>query len=101
MNYDALFSSVGQGLQQSAIRQMGTVAAQNPNLISLAPGYPDPGTFAWDAYLEITEALLNIVYPHYVRTIPSMSVVEVVVEEMVEVEVVEEVENQHLTILFQ
>jgi 2-aminoadipate transaminase len=59
MNYDALFSSVGQGLQQSAIRQMGTVAAQNPDLISLAPGYPDPATFAWDAYHEITEALLT------------------------------------------
>ena len=29
---------------------------------------------------EITEALLNIVYPHYVRTIPSMSVVEMVVD---------------------
>jgi len=59
MNYDALFSGVGQGLQQSAIRQMGTVAAQNPNLISLAPGYPDATTFAWDAYREITESLLT------------------------------------------
>lgn len=59
MNYEALFSSVGQGLQQSAIRQMGTVAAQNPNLISLAPGYPDPATFAWDAYRDVTESLLS------------------------------------------
>ncbi len=59
MNYDIFFSAVGQGLQQSAIRQMGTVAAQNPDLISFAPGYPDPATFAWDAYREVTDALLT------------------------------------------
>ncbi|MBI3682357.1 MAG: type VI secretion system baseplate subunit TssF [Acidobacteria bacterium] len=33
-----------------------------------------------DEFPEITEALLSLVYPHYVRTIPSMSVVEMVVD---------------------
>ena len=50
MNYDTLLSRVGVGMQQSAIRQMGTVAAQNPDIISFAPGYPAPENFAWDEY---------------------------------------------------
>ena len=29
-----------------------------------------------DEFPEITEALLSIVYPHYIRPIPSMSVVQ-------------------------
>jgi type VI secretion system protein ImpG len=33
-----------------------------------------------DDFPEISEALLNVVYPHYVRPIPSMSVVEVHVD---------------------
>lgn len=33
-----------------------------------------------DEFPEFTESLLTIVYPHYVRTIPSMSVVELVLD---------------------
>lgn len=33
-----------------------------------------------DEFPEITEALLNILYPHYLRPIPSMSVVQLVVD---------------------
>ena len=33
-----------------------------------------------DEFPEITEALLNILYPHYMRPIPSMSIVEFVVD---------------------
>src|SRR6185436_2685132 len=29
---------------------------------------------------EITEAFLSIVYPHYVRPVPSMSIVEMVID---------------------
>ena len=29
-----------------------------------------------DEFPEITEALLSILYPHYIRPIPSMSIVE-------------------------
>jgi 2-aminoadipate transaminase len=48
MNYDALLSRAGLRMQQSAIRQMGTVAAESPDIISFAPGYPGPETFAWN-----------------------------------------------------
>jgi 2-aminoadipate transaminase len=59
MNYDALLSRAGERMQQSAIRQMGTVAAQNLDIISLAPGYPAPETFAWDDYRRIADQLLR------------------------------------------
>jgi len=36
----------------------GTVAAQNPDIISFAPGYPAPEAFAWDDYREIATSLL-------------------------------------------
>ena len=57
--FDALLSRVGAGLQQSAIRQMGTVAAQNPDIISFAPGYPAPETFPWDEYRSIADDILR------------------------------------------
>jgi 2-aminoadipate transaminase len=59
MNYDALLSRAGERMQQSAIRQMGTVAAENPDIISFAPGYPEPDSFAWDDYRAITAELLS------------------------------------------
>ncbi len=58
IDYDALFSRVGLGMQQSAIRQMGTVAAQNPDIISFAPGYPNPENFPWDEYKAIADDIL-------------------------------------------
>ncbi|MCZ2146534.1 MAG: type VI secretion system baseplate subunit TssF [Bryobacterales bacterium] len=33
-----------------------------------------------DEFPEITEALLSIIYPHYVRPVPSMSIVEMVLD---------------------
>jgi 2-aminoadipate transaminase len=59
MNYDALLSAAGSKMQQSAIRQMGSVAAENPDIISLAPGYPTPDAFAWNEYREIIERLFD------------------------------------------
>ncbi len=38
---------------------MGILAAGRPDLISFAPGYPDPATFAWPAYLDIVDDLLR------------------------------------------
>jgi len=58
-SYDAAFSRTGAQLAGSAIRQMGILAAGRPDLISFAPGYPDPGSFAWEAYREITDDLLR------------------------------------------
>ena len=59
MNYDGFLSRAGNAMQQSAIRQMGTVAAQLPDVISFAPGYPAPETFAWEDYREIARELLT------------------------------------------
>ena len=58
-NYDAFLSRAGERMQQSAIRQMGTVAAQRPDLISFAPGYPSPDTFAWAEYRDIAASVLT------------------------------------------
>jgi 2-aminoadipate transaminase len=63
MTYDDFLSRAGLGLQQSAIRQMGTVAAQRPDLISFAPGYPSPETFAWAEYREIAAEVLSGAQP--------------------------------------
>jgi 2-aminoadipate transaminase len=38
---------------------MGSLAAQVPDLISFAPGHPDPSTFPWDALREMTDGLLR------------------------------------------
>jgi 2-aminoadipate transaminase len=59
MEYDRFLSRAGEALLQSAIRQMGVVAAQLPDVISFAPGYPAPDTFAWDEYREIAFELLR------------------------------------------
>ena len=59
INYDTYLSSAGEKMQGSAIRKMGVVAAGIPDIISLAPGYPDPKAFAWDEFREIVLSLLS------------------------------------------
>ncbi|MPY89776.1 MAG: aminotransferase class I/II-fold pyridoxal phosphate-dependent enzyme [Luteitalea sp.] len=59
IDYDRFLSRAGEALLQSAIRQMGVMAAQLPDVISFAPGYPAPETFAWDEYREIAGELLR------------------------------------------
>jgi DNA-binding transcriptional MocR family regulator len=56
---ESSFSRMWSQLTGSAIRQMGILAAGRPDLISFAPGYPDPATFAWDAYRSIADDLLS------------------------------------------
>jgi 2-aminoadipate transaminase len=58
INYDAFLSRAGVQMQGSAIRKMGTVLAQSRDIISFAPGYPDPQTFAWAEFQEIARDLL-------------------------------------------
>lgn len=58
-SYDGCFSRVGAQLSGSAIRQMGILAAGRPDLISFAPGYPDPAAFAWSAWRDIAGHLLG------------------------------------------
>src|SRR5690606_39090001 len=45
-------------MKGSAIRKMGTLLAQARDIISFAPGYPAPQTFAWDDFAEIARELL-------------------------------------------
>jgi 2-aminoadipate transaminase len=59
MNYDDFLSQAAAGMQESAIRRMGTILAQNRDLISFAPGYPAPETFPWQDFSEIARELLN------------------------------------------
>jgi 2-aminoadipate transaminase len=58
-NYDNFLSRAALGMQESAIRKMGTVLAQARDVISFAPGYPDPAVFAWDEFRAITSELLS------------------------------------------
>lgn len=59
MNVESFFSRAAAGLRQSPIRQMGTVTLQRADVISFAPGYPGPDSFAWADYRAITADLLS------------------------------------------
>jgi 2-aminoadipate transaminase len=58
INYDDFFSRVAHSTQGSAIRKMGVMAVRVPDMISFAPGYPDPATFAWQEFREIAHEVL-------------------------------------------
>ncbi len=57
--YHAFLSRAGAGMQGSAIRKVGALMAGVPDLVSLAPGYPDPEVFAWEAFRDIAAAALS------------------------------------------
>ena len=59
MTYERFLSRGASAMRESAIRKMGAVGARVPDLISFAAGYPDPTTFPWDAFREITNELLD------------------------------------------
>src|SRR6185436_13662843 len=59
MNHDQFLSRAGAAMTQSAIRRMGGVAAAGRDIISFAPGYPAPDTFAWDDFRGIAAELLG------------------------------------------
>lgn len=71
INYDAFLSSAGEKMQGSAIRKMGVVAAGIPDIISLAPGYPDPKAFAWAEFRDIASSLLTGADPHALQYGPT------------------------------
>lgn len=58
MGYERFFSAIGQDLQESAIRRMGTVVARSSDLVSFAPGYPDATLFPWTELSAISSDLL-------------------------------------------
>jgi 2-aminoadipate transaminase len=64
INYDDFLSQAAAGMQESAIRRMGSILAQNRDLISFAPGYPAPETFPWSEFSEIARELLSGSHPN-------------------------------------
>jgi 2-aminoadipate transaminase len=59
MTYDGFFSHAAGQMRESAIRKMGTLGTRIPDLISFAPGYPDPTTFPWERFRVIAASLLS------------------------------------------
>jgi 2-aminoadipate transaminase len=59
IDYEHFFSRVALKSQGSAIRKMGVMAVRVPDMISFAPGYPDPEVYAWDEFREIAAELLT------------------------------------------
>jgi 2-aminoadipate transaminase len=59
MSYERFFSHAAAAMRESAIRRMGTLGARIPDLISFAPGFPDPAMFPWDALREAAGDLLS------------------------------------------
>ena len=59
IDYNGFLSSAAGHMQESAIRRMGMVLAQNRDIISFAPGYPAPETFPWQELNAITHELLS------------------------------------------
>jgi 2-aminoadipate transaminase len=58
INYDEFLSRAAGRMQESAIRKMGVVG-HGRDIISFAPGFPDPATFAWNDFREIAADLLS------------------------------------------
>ncbi len=58
-NYDRFFSRAAGHMMASAIRQMGGVAAEGRDVVSFAPGFPAPDTFAWQDFQDIARDLLS------------------------------------------
>lgn len=56
---DTYFSAAARAMRQSAIRKAGDLESVAADLISLAPGFPDPRLFAWDGLREIAQAVLT------------------------------------------
>jgi len=71
INYQAFFSRVAETTQGSAIRKMGVMAVKVPDMISFAPGYPDPTTFAWQDFREIAQEILSGADPSVLQYGPT------------------------------
>jgi len=59
MNHEQFLSRAAARMTQSAIRKMGSVIASGRDIVSFAPGYPAPDTFAWEEFRAIAADLLG------------------------------------------
>jgi 2-aminoadipate transaminase len=57
--YDSFLSAAARVMQESAIRRMGAVLGKGSDVISFAPGYPDPSTFPWEHFRATAADLLS------------------------------------------
>jgi 2-aminoadipate transaminase len=58
-DYGKFWSTNADAMRESAIRQMGAVLAQAPDIVSFAPGYPAEDEFPWRACAEVAADLLR------------------------------------------
>ena len=59
IDYEAFLSHAAAHMQESGIRKISAVGQRSPDLVPLAAGFPDPETFAWDAFREIAASILS------------------------------------------
>ena len=59
MDFERHLSHAARAMHASAIRKAGDVGLAARDVISLAPGYPDPSLFAWDEIREIARSILS------------------------------------------
>lgn len=59
IDYERYFSKAALKSTGSAIRKMGVMAVRVPDMISFAPGYPDPAVYPWNEFQEIASELLT------------------------------------------
>ena len=52
-------SQSARTLRESAIRRAGDLESAAPDLISLAPGFPDPQMFPWSELREIAQSIFT------------------------------------------
>ncbi len=70
-DYNAFLSSAARHLHASAIRRAGDVAMASPDLVSLAPGFPDASAFPWDDFRAIADRLLTGAEPSVLQYGPT------------------------------
>ncbi|HEX3704475.1 MAG TPA: PLP-dependent aminotransferase family protein [Vicinamibacterales bacterium] len=58
-DYDRFLSRGAGAMQASAIRKMSALSLNVPDLISFAPGFPSPDTFAWDEFRDVAQRVLD------------------------------------------
>jgi 2-aminoadipate transaminase len=59
MGLDKHLSRAARAMHASAIRKVGDVGLSSRDVISLAPGYPDPTLFAWEEIRAIAGSILT------------------------------------------
>ncbi len=59
MDYERFYSRIGRQVRETAIRRMGAADGDRRDMVSFAPGYPDPTLFPWDDLRDIAGQLLH------------------------------------------